>query len=503
MFDAQFAKILIVDDNEMNRKKLKLAVTRLNYFPEVAKNGAEALAMLRDGDFDTVLLDLLMPEMDGFEVMAHMKADAALREVPIIVISDLEGEAESVSRAISLGAEDFLPKGFDPIILNARLAASLQKKAFRDTELSYFQRIETLTDAAAQIEDGNFDGAEIAGLKAEAESKDPIGTLAVVFHGMAREIHAREVRLQERIRFLLGTMLLAFVALTTSVAPALSRMAAGLGSTPFGMTVWVDLMAGIICLIIAAGRGVLPRLSRSDVGFLFAWAFFVGIIQHGTMFIFAEHVEATYLTLVMAVESLIVFSFAAITRSERANLRRIGGLALGFCGIAIGLYARLESAETAAYLWLFGALLVPAIYAAETIVLSSKRPKHIDPFALIGIMFAFSLTFAVPIAFLTGQWLPAGSLWSPLGFVIAMFAVSTAAANTGIIYLIDVAGAIFTSQKAYVIALCGMGWGVLLLNESLGVAAWVALGLVFVGMYFVGTKGSDKPIRISRDYGRA
>lgn len=500
MSDGVTANILIVDDNSINRKKLRFAVETLGYTGVTAQDGEMALDMLRAGSFDVVLLDLLMPRMDGFEVLGITKSDPALRDIPVIVVSDLEGEPESVSRAIQLGAEDFLPKGFDPIILNARLAASLNKKRYRDQELRYFARIDTLTDAAAEIEAGQFDDTDFEKLEAEARIEDPIGRLAVVFQGMVKEIHSREVQLLERIRLLQGSLLLAFVALSSGLTPALSRMAAGLGSTPLGMALWVDVIAAALCIGVARLRGGLPRITRADCLFFAAWAFLVGILQHVTVFIFATHVEATYLTMVMALESLLVFSFAAITRMERTSARRVLGLFVGICGIGIGLAARLDAADSSADLWLIGALVVPVVFAVETIAIAAKRPTHIDPIAAVGLMFAFSILFALPLAWFNDQLLMPDQIVSQLGVVILLLALVSIAANVGFVYLLDLAGAVFSSQAAYASALAGIVWGMLLLGERLTFLAWVAIALVLLGMFLVETKGSDAPVKIKRTY---
>jgi DNA-binding response OmpR family regulator len=194
MFDAPLSRILIIDVNMINRQKLRLAVANLGYHGDTADDGVAGLAALRSGAFDAVLPDMLMPGMDGFEVLKRLRSDAALRDLPVIVVSDLEGDTKSVSAAIELGAEDFLPKSFDPVILNARLKASLRKKQFRDQELDYFRRINALTDAAERVEAGRFDQGSL-NLAQETQNKDPIGRLALVFQGMACEIHAREVKL--------------------------------------------------------------------------------------------------------------------------------------------------------------------------------------------------------------------------------------------------------------------------------------------------------------------
>lgn len=124
-------QILIVDDNRINRLKLSRALTQQGHAVSEAENGREALEMLRVEPFDLVLLDILMPEVDGFQVLREMKDDTTLRNVPVIVISALE-EMDSVVKCIEMGAEDHLPKDFDPVLLNARIGASLEKKRLRD-----------------------------------------------------------------------------------------------------------------------------------------------------------------------------------------------------------------------------------------------------------------------------------------------------------------------------------------------------------------------------------
>jgi adenylate cyclase len=132
--------ILVVDDHPTNRLKLSLAVKNLGHTTELASNGVEALERLRSGAFDLVLLDILMPEMDGYQVLRHMKADPRLREIPVIVISSLE-ELESVVACIELGAEDYLPKTFDPMLLRARVNSSLEKKRLGDAVVKQMEFI--------------------------------------------------------------------------------------------------------------------------------------------------------------------------------------------------------------------------------------------------------------------------------------------------------------------------------------------------------------------------
>lgn len=139
----QKGKLLVVDDNRVNRLKLLLALERYGHQVTLAEHGREALALLQREAFDVVLLDLLMPEMDGFAVLQAIKSDARLRDIVVIVVSALD-EMDGIVRCIEMGAEDYLPKPFDPVLLRARLTTSLEKKQLRDLERAYLQQELTL-----------------------------------------------------------------------------------------------------------------------------------------------------------------------------------------------------------------------------------------------------------------------------------------------------------------------------------------------------------------------
>jgi len=132
--------ILVVDDHEMNRDLLSRYLRREGHTVITAENGRQGLALLLMRKFELVLLDLMMPEMTGFEVLTRMRTDEHLRNVPVVVISALE-DIESAARSIELGAEDYLTKPINPILLRARVSASLEKKRLRDREHDTLQRI--------------------------------------------------------------------------------------------------------------------------------------------------------------------------------------------------------------------------------------------------------------------------------------------------------------------------------------------------------------------------
>lgn len=132
--------ILIVDDNEMNREMLARHLERQGHTIVTAENGASAFQILGHTSIDLVILDIMMPVMNGYRVLERLKADANIRHIPVIMISALD-DMESVIRCIEMGAEDYLPKSFDPVLLKARIEASLEKKRLRDQERHYIQAI--------------------------------------------------------------------------------------------------------------------------------------------------------------------------------------------------------------------------------------------------------------------------------------------------------------------------------------------------------------------------
>jgi signal transduction histidine kinase len=139
----ELGRILVVDDYPLNRIKLVRLLQQEGHRVAQAGDGEEALAMVRAEAFDVVLLDLLMPGIDGIQVLQEMKRDAALRDIPVIVISAVD-EIDKAAACIEGGAEDYLQKPFNPVFLHARLSATLQRKRLRDMEKIYLQQEVTL-----------------------------------------------------------------------------------------------------------------------------------------------------------------------------------------------------------------------------------------------------------------------------------------------------------------------------------------------------------------------
>jgi CheY-like chemotaxis protein len=136
-------QVLIVDDMSTTRVMLSRYVRQLGHQDTTASNGREALELLTSQKFDLILLDVMMPEMDGYTVLETMKSDAEFRDIPVVMISGVD-EIESVVRCIERGAEDYLPKPFNATLLRARISACLEKKRLWDELGENYRRLQEL-----------------------------------------------------------------------------------------------------------------------------------------------------------------------------------------------------------------------------------------------------------------------------------------------------------------------------------------------------------------------
>ncbi|MCB0036301.1 MAG: response regulator, partial [Anaerolineales bacterium] len=191
--------ILVVDDNKENQDILTRHLKRQGHRVTVFNNGTAALEFLHQEEtpnVDILLLDVMMTGLSGFQVLTELRKDSQLQHIPVIFLSALD-DMESLLRGIELGAQDFLPKPFNPVLLKARIGATLEKKKLRDLELNYVANAAQITQAAAAFEAGEF-VPEI--LDEVAQRTDELGRLARVFQNMAYEVRAREERLKQEVQ---------------------------------------------------------------------------------------------------------------------------------------------------------------------------------------------------------------------------------------------------------------------------------------------------------------
>jgi len=156
-------RILVVDDNRVNRLLLGRGLEAQGHSVEFAEHGRQALELLGRGQFDLMLLDVMMPEVDGYQVLAAMKDDPHLRDLPVIMTTSLD-ELDSVVKCIEMGAEDYLTKPVNPVLLKARVQSSLEKKRLRDQQKALVERFAT----SAVAQDLQRSGFSLGGKRVQA-----------------------------------------------------------------------------------------------------------------------------------------------------------------------------------------------------------------------------------------------------------------------------------------------------------------------------------------------
>jgi len=478
-------RVLIVDDSATNRLKLQTAVSNLGHDTEVAEDGAQALDRLASGGIDLVLLDILMPKVDGFDVLRAMADDPEMRDVPVLVISSLE-YSEDVARAIELGATDFLTKQFDPVLLKARVTTCLERKWSRDRELQYLHEVHRLTESAKIIEQTQFDPT-LLGLGDIAERRDSLGDLARVFLAMASQVHRREMAYRQQISLLKGGFLLILIGLLWGLSPALSRLVMFEETNPLGITAWLLTVNAVVMIVVALSRGKMPTLTPARLRFGLILGTLAFVLPDIAIFTAAEHVPATIIAIVLALESMVVFVIAALVGLEAPSFKRFVGLCLGLICVGVIVGPGLGSFDGLAInpIWVLVTLSVPVFYGLEGILVSIWPVDDDDPYEMVLVMVVCGALIAWPLAIMFDQTIPMSAVTSGAGAIVPLMGVLSCGVSVLFVIAVQSTGSVFASQAAYTTTLAGVVWSILLLGEEPSVWIWAALALMMAGLVLV------------------
>jgi drug/metabolite transporter (DMT)-like permease/DNA-binding NarL/FixJ family response regulator len=439
--------------------------------------------------------DLVLIDADSFDarteaLVGRFGADTRGAGVPVLVLLR-DPSPDEIVRALNHGADDVLPRGGDAAVLRARIARLLARAG--TPKAAERRDIDRLEEAARRIGSGSFHPGEL-GLAAIASER--LSGVAAIFAELAEAVHERQRRRNLVLRTIRGALLVLAAGAVFGLAPAIGRISSHHALPPLGVVFWANVVAAVACLGIAAARGGLPRLTRDDLRFLVAWAIVLGCLYQPLTAMAAVHVEASTIALAGSTRGFIVFLLAALLALEAPSLRRFLGLGAGFIAVAAVLSTQASAGGGAATAWMFAALVLPALLAVHTLLMS-WRSASVDATAAVGIMMAFSAVLLLPVAAGTGTLFSPWTAAPAATWIILSLGLSTALALVLALCLVTCAGPVFASQMAYSQTLAGIGWGVLLLGESLPSLAWAALAIVIAGFWLVTPRADAAEFRAS------
>lgn len=399
--------VLIVDDSRTSLMKINAAVTAPGYSTATAEDGETALRLLSGASFDMVLLDIVMPGLSGFDVLAAMKSNEGLRHVPVVVISSLNDDMASVARAIALGADDFLPKDFDQFILRARVGAGVERKRLRDVEISYLDQVARLTKAAELLESGRYDPRKLD-LEDVMARPDGLGKLAAVFMSMAQKVYDRERTLTARAAALgesyqlsgLALVMLA-AALWATVGVASELLPSGL-SVPdevygFARTVVAGPAILFLTFVTGGARTCVPQRG-SMTGFL-AFGICCAIFQICLFRSFGLIGVTVTVFLTVCLPPVLAMAFALWRRTEAVSSYTV--MALGFAALGLMTFIGndLTDSNVSALLGLMLSLTASVAFVLMTQAARALAADH-SPMLVSGLGLIITAAILAPVAFL-------------------------------------------------------------------------------------------------------
>lgn len=474
------------------RQKMTIAVRNLGLDVESAPGGAEGLARLSDPALpavDLVLLDIVMPEVDGFEVLRRIRADPVLREVEVLVVSSLE-ELDDAVRAIELGATDFLTKSVDHLLLRARVGACLERRRLRLRELDTLAQVARLAEAARRVEaDVAAPGA--LGLEDLATRDDALGDLARVFSQMAAEVARREMALRRQVRLLKGTFLLLCFAVPYSLFPTLSRMLSKNETHPVGESALILLGGAILMLAISAARGRMPSITAARLAFAARVALIGTVLPQVMILWVAGELGASTITILLATEPLFAFGLAAALGLERANATRFLGICFGLAAVGLITFPELAGSQAAAWVWMGLAASVALLFACEDILFAKAAAHPDDAIQTVTLILAVAAVMTVGLAAAMGVMPPLGALVGAQGPLLPALAAISSGCTILLVMAIQRLGAVFASLASVPLAVAGVVWAVALLGEEPPPTLWAALALMVGGLVLVRPREPD------------
>ena len=480
-------KVLVVDDQSTHRKKIEMGVTTLGHKVDSVESGRDAIFYLHRNPVDLILLDINMPHIDGIAVLNWLKNEKTLSHIPVIIISAHDDESELVSKAIKLGAEDFLSKNFALPILRARISAGLLKKRNRDAEILQAEQIEKLMRAGKLLEQSIYNPEQLR-LRSIASGTTPMAKFAAVFSDMGQKIYDRERRLKHQAQTLKGFGLMVLAGILFGLDVPVAKWLSQFSNNSLGMAIWVSVVVVVITIPWSIYKKDIPKIDPYFIGYFLLWGFCTCILGDVLLLMASEHIDASIIIIIMVTEVLMVYAYSAATKLESATVKKMCGVALGFAGVIMVVLAQRSSAGSTNAMWAIIALGVPLGYAAIDIMIEVGKDIDMHPATTMGMASIGGLVIMIPMAWQQDSFLAVSIVPGKFELGLIFWGILTLLSMLVFVKLVTSSGPVFGSQTAYVQTIAGIAFSFVLLNETLTLAIWLALGVIVIGMLLVEPK---------------
>jgi drug/metabolite transporter (DMT)-like permease len=286
----------------------------------------------------------------------------------------------------------------------------------------------------------------------------------------------------------LASALLLFCGALWGAMPMLSKLAEGSQSHPIGLSLLVNAMGAVVCAVMCWWRGVLRRPTRAEWHFFLCWSILYAVFNQVLVYWLSARLEAAVVSVFTVLEGLVIFVAAAFLRLEKPEPMRCCGLLLGLSGV-IFLFVTMQFGKAALpSLAMVVGLAIPLCYAAESLFIAARKPMTMHPMFAVAMVMACSVPLLLALALAFDDVMPVQFPPGRREILAVVIMVATLLANLGFFMLIHVAGPVFAGQLSYFNAICGIGWGVLVLGEKLPWGMYAAVACILLGLLMVRPK---------------
>lgn len=291
--------------------------------------------------------------------------------------------------------------------------------------------------------------------------------------------------ISDRTLRLNGCLKLFAIGALFGLSVPLSRLASDIEAHPVGLALWVNVLAGVMCLLISFYRRRLPALKGRLLRFVLAWGLLGVVGGDVLLFWVVPHLPASTVSIILVCEGFIVYGCLLVRGRAPSDPKSLFGLATGMLGILLLIGTGASITSTGDLVWVLLALSVPAVFAAEDLLICGSMPEGSDFLALTGYSAIAGSLMLLPVAWYLNDFIALSWIPSHLEIAIVGIAASSALGTLLMVQLMVSMGAVYGSQAGYTITFAGIAWSVFLLGEKVTVGALLALALLIVGLLLV------------------